>query len=181
VRVHAGSVLGADGFGYEPPRSRGGAWRKIPHVGTVEVGDDVEIGACCTIDRARFGVTRLEAGVKLDNLVHVAHNCSIGAGTMIAAQTGLSGSTSVGRGVLMGGQAATRGHMHVGDGARIGGQSGLIGDVEPGAELWGTPALPKREVLKQTAELRRLGELRRRVEDLERRLAELGHDTEIRP
>ena len=181
VRVHAGAVLGADGFGYEPPRQRGGAWGKIPHVGTVEVGDDCEIGAACTIDRARFGVTRLEQGVKLDNLVHVGHNCTIGAGTMIAAQTGLSGSTSVGRGVLIGGQSASAGHLHVGDGARVGGQSGLIGDVAPGAELWGTPAQPKREVLKQTAELRRLGALRRRVEALERRLAELGQDTEVQP
>jgi len=178
VRVHAGSVIGADGFGYEPPRERGAPWSKIPHVGTVEIGDDVEIGACCTIDRARFGVTRLEAGVKLDNQVHVAHNCTIGAGTMIAAQTGLSGSTTVGRGVLMGGQCATAGHMHVGDGARIGGQSGMIGDVEPKAELWGTPAQPRREVLKQTAELRRLGELRRRLEALERRLEGRGASTD---
>jgi UDP-3-O-[3-hydroxymyristoyl] glucosamine N-acyltransferase len=182
VRVHAGSVLGADGFGYEPPRERGAPWSKIPHVGTVEIGDDVEIGACCTIDRARFGVTRLEAGVKLDNLVHVAHNCTIGAGTLIAAQTGLSGSTSVGRGVLIGGQSASAGHLRVGDGARIGGQSGLIGDVEPGAELWGTPARPRRDVLKETAELRRLGELRRRVEALERRLGQRAAetDTEVR-
>lgn len=183
VRVHAGSVIGSDGFGYEPPRERGGAWTKIPHVGTVEVGDDVEIGAACTIDRARFGVTRLEAGVKLDNQVHVAHNCSIGAGTMIAAQTGLSGSTAVGRGVLMGGQCATAGHLRVGDGARIGGQAGMIGDVEPGAELWGTPARPRREVLREIAELRRLGELRRRLLELERRLEarDTGKNTEIRP
>lgn len=181
VRVHAGAVLGADGFGYEPPRERGAPWGKIPHVGTVEVGDDCEIGAACTLDRARFGVTRLEAGVKLDNQVHVGHNCTIGAGTMIAAQAGLSGSTSIGRGVLLGGQSATRGHMHVGDGARVGGQSGLIGDVEPGAELWGTPAQPKREVLKQAAELRRLASLRRRVEALEQRLAGQEHDTEVRP
>lgn len=182
VRVHAGSVIGADGFGYEPPRERDGLWIKIPHVGTVEIGDDVEIGACCTIDRARFGVTRLEAGVKLDNLVHVAHNCTIGAGTMIAAQTGLSGSTTVGRGVLMGGQCATAGHLRVGDGARIGGQAGMIGDVEPGVDLWGTPARPRREVLKEIAELRRLGELRRRLEALERRLEQrdAGANTEIR-
>lgn len=178
VRVHAGSVLGADGFGYEPPRERGAPWSKIPHVGTVEIGDDVEIGACCTIDRARFGVTRLESGVKLDNLVHVAHNCTIGAGTMIAAQTGLSGSTGVGRGVLIGGQAATAGHLRIGDGARVGGQSGVISDVEPGAELWGTPAHSKRDVLRETAELRRLGELRRRVEELERRLARSQGETQ---
>jgi UDP-3-O-[3-hydroxymyristoyl] glucosamine N-acyltransferase len=182
VRLHAGSVIGADGFGYEPPRAPGGTWSKIPHVGTVEIGDDVEVGALCTIDRARFGVTRLEAGVKLDNLVHVAHNCTIGAGSMIAAQAGLAGSTQVGRGVLVGGQVGTAGHMSIGDGARIGGQTGLIGDVEPGVELWGTPARPRREVLKETAELRRLGELRRRLEALERRLEErdAGANTEIR-
>lgn len=183
VRVHAGTVIGSDGFGYEPPRERGGAWSKIPHVGTVEIGDDVEIGACCTIDRARLGVTRLEAGVKLDNQVHVAHNCTIGAGSMLAAQAALSGSTVVGRGVLLGGQSATTGHLRVGDGARVGGQSGIIGDIEAGAEVWGTPARPKSEVLREIAELRRLRELRRRLEALERRIAERDErpNTEIRP
>ncbi|HVS17802.1 MAG TPA: UDP-3-O-(3-hydroxymyristoyl)glucosamine N-acyltransferase, partial [Planctomycetota bacterium] len=181
VRVHAGAVIGCDGFGYEPPQDGGGAWSKIPHVGTVELGDDVEVGAACTIDRARFGITRLEAGVKLDNQVHVAHNCTIGAGSMLAAQVGLSGSTSIGRGVLLGGQSATAGHMHIGDGARIGGQSGVIGNVDSGAELWGTPARPRREVLKQVAELRRLGEVRQRLEALERRLARREDTTEVRP
>ena len=170
VVIHAASVLGADGFGYEPPAGPGGNWTKIPHSGGVELGDDVEIGAGCTIDRARFGVTRIERGAKLDNQVHVGHNCVVGAGSMLAAQVGLAGSTSVGRGVLLGGQTGVGGHLHIGDGARCAGQSGVISDVAPGSDLWGTPAQPRREVLRAAAEVRRLGQLRRRLETLERRL-----------
>jgi UDP-3-O-[3-hydroxymyristoyl] glucosamine N-acyltransferase len=170
VIVHAASVLGSDGFGYEPPTAKGGPWTKIPQSGRVEIGDDVEIGAGCTIDRGRFGATRLERGVKLDNQVHIAHNCVIGAGSMLAAQVGLAGSTTVGRGVLLAGQCGISGHITIGDGARCGGGSVVIGDVAPGEDVWGYPARPRREVLRQMAEARRLHELRERVEALERRL-----------
>ena len=172
--VHAGAVLGGDGFGYEPPPGPGEPWRKIPHSGRVEIEDDVEIGAGSTVDRARFGATRIGRGAKLDNLVHVAHNCVIGAGTMVAAQVGLAGSVRVGRGVLLGGQVGIGGHLEVGDGARLGGQAGVIGDVPAGVELWGTPARPRREYFRQVAELSRVGALRARVAELERRLESLA-------
>jgi UDP-3-O-[3-hydroxymyristoyl] glucosamine N-acyltransferase len=171
--VHACAVLGADGFGYEPPAEPGRPWSRIPHSGRVEVADDVEIGAGTTVDRGRFGATRIGPGAKLDNLVHVAHNCVVGAGSMLAAQVGLAGSARVGRGVQLGGQVGVGGHLEVGDGARIGGQGGVIGDVEPGAELWGTPARPRREFFRQVAALGRLGGLRSQVAELERRIAAL--------
>ncbi len=170
--VHAGAVLGSDGFGFEPPREPGGTWSKIPHTGVVVIEDEVEIGANCTIDRGRFGATRLGRGCKLDNLVQVAHNVVIGPGTMIAAQAGLSGSARVGRGVIIGGQVGVGGHLEIGDGARLGGQSGVIGHVAPGEELWGTPARPRRQVLRQVAQLGRMERLQERVAELERRLSE---------
>jgi UDP-3-O-[3-hydroxymyristoyl] glucosamine N-acyltransferase len=171
--VHAGAVLGADGFGFEPPDEPGAPWRRIPHSGRVEVADDVEIGAGSTVDRGRFGATRIGRGAKLDNLVHVAHNCVVGEGAMLAAQVGLAGSARIGRGVQLGGQVGVGGHLEVGDGARVGGQGGIIGDVEPGAELWGTPARPRREFFRQMAALGRLGGLRAQVAELERRIAAL--------
>jgi UDP-3-O-[3-hydroxymyristoyl] glucosamine N-acyltransferase len=171
--VHAGAVLGSDGFGYEPPAEPGGTWNRIPHSGRVEVADDVEIGAGATIDRGRFGATRIERGAKLDNLVHVAHNCVVGAGSMLAAQVGLAGSTRLGRGVQLGGQVGVGGHIEVGEGVRAGGQAGIIGDVEAGAELWGTPAQPRRVFFRQVALLAKLAPLRRQVVELERRIAAL--------
>jgi UDP-3-O-[3-hydroxymyristoyl] glucosamine N-acyltransferase len=171
--VHAGAVIGSDGFGFEPPRALGEPWTKIPQSGTVVVEDEVEIGANTTIDRARFGTTRIGRGVKLDNLIHVAHNCEIGAGSMIAAQVGFAGSTRIGRSAMIGGQAGFGGHLSLPDGLRVGGQSGVIGDVPGGVELFGTPARPKREVLKQHAALDRLPKLVARVAELEQRLAAL--------
>jgi len=171
--VHAAAVLGGDGFGYEPPLEPGGGWRRIPHSGRVEIEDDVEIGAGTTIDRGRFGATRIGRGAKLDNQVHVAHNCIVGAGSMFAAQVGLAGSARIGRGVQLGGQVGVGGHLEVGDGVRAGGQAGIIGDIEPGAELWGTPARPRQEALRQFAALARLGRLREHVAELERRIAAL--------
>jgi UDP-3-O-[3-hydroxymyristoyl] glucosamine N-acyltransferase len=171
--VHAGVVLGGDGFGYQPPSDKGGAWTRIPHSGRVEIEDDVEIGAGSTVDRGRFGATRIGRGAKLDNLVHIGHNCVVGAGSMLAAQVGLAGSTRLGRGVQLGGQVGVGGHVEIGDGARLGGQTGVIGDIEAGSEMWGTPARPRREFFRQIAALGQLERLRRRTADLERRLAAL--------
>lgn len=171
--VHASAVLGGDGFGYQPPAEAGETWTRIPHSGRVEIEDEVEIGAGSTVDRGRFGATRIGRGAKLDNLVHVGHNCVVGPGSMLAAQVGIAGSTRVGRGVQLGGQVGVAGHVEIGDGARLGGQSGVISDIEAGAELWGTPARPRREFFRQMAALGQLERLRQRTADLERRLAAL--------
>ena len=138
-RIHAGSVLGADGFRYHATAK--GPLR-VPQVGGVVLGDAVDIGANCTIDRGFIGDTVLGDGCKLDNLVHVGHNCTLGRYVVVAAQTGISGSVRIGDGVLIGGQVGVADHTTIGDGARIGAQSGLHGKI-PAGETWlGTPALP---------------------------------------
>jgi UDP-3-O-[3-hydroxymyristoyl] glucosamine N-acyltransferase len=163
-------VIGSDGFGYS---KQGEAWVKVPQVGVVEIGNDVEIGANVTIDRARFGRTEIADGVKIDNLVQVAHNVRIGAHTAMAAQVGISGSTRIGRGVQLGGQAGLAGHLHVGDGAVVGAQAGVTKDVEPGAFVVGFPAAPYREYFKWLAETRKVPGLRAKTDGLEERLAAL--------
>src|SRR5712664_2244875 len=139
VEIHAGAVIGADGFGYAYDGSR---YWKFPQVGIVEIADDVEIGANATIDRGSLDDTRIAEGVKLDNLVHVGHNCQIGAHTVIAAQVGLSGSCVFGKRVTVGGQAGFGERCKLEDGAVIGGQSGVLGGktVRSGETVWGTPA-----------------------------------------
>lgn len=138
-RVHAGSVLGADGFRYHPTPN---GPRRIPQVGGVWIGDEVELGAACTVDRGFLGDTVIGDGCKLDNQVHVGHNVQLGRFVVIAAQAGLSGSCVVGDGVIVGGQAGFADHTVVGAGARIGAQSGLHGTIPPGETWLGTPALP---------------------------------------
>lgn len=138
-RVHAGAVLGADGFRYHPT-ARGPL--RVPHVGGVQVGDDVDIGANSTIDRGFLTDTVLGQGCKLDNLVHIGHNCTLGRYVVIAAQTGVSGSCRIGDGVQIGGQVGVADHTRIGDGARVGAQSGLHGEVAAGQTVLGTPALP---------------------------------------
>ena len=163
VTVHAGAVLGSDGFGYV---YRDGAHEKIPHVGRCVVEDDVEIGACTTIDRGSIDDTVIGAGTKIDNLVHVAHNVRIGRLCLIAAQVGISGSARLEDGVVVGGQAGFQGHHTIGKGARIGGQSGVFGDV-PAGETWsGYPARPHKESLRAQAALFRLARMLKRLERL---------------
>ena len=167
VVVHAGVVVGADGFGYLPgPRGQ----VKIPQVGIVEVGDDVELGAGVTIDRATTGRTVIGAGSKLDNLVHVAHNVRIGRHCALSAQTGIAGSCVLGDGVIAGGQVGIADHLTVGDGARIGAQAGVIKDVPPKATVFGYPALDFQESFRITAALRRLPAALGRLRALENRL-----------
>lgn len=165
--LHAGVVVGSDGFGFEPTAA---GWDKIPQCGTVVIEDEVEVGANCAIDRARFGATRLRRGTKLDNLVQVAHNVEVGEASLLCAQVGVAGSTRVGRRVVLGGQVGTAGHIVIGDGAQAGGQAGITGSLEPGAKVTGTPARAVTQVLKDHARVRRLAQLEQRVRELEARL-----------
>lgn len=168
--LHAGCVIGSDGFGFDPTEA---GWSKVPQCGTVHVEDDVEIGANSTVDRARFGTTRIGRGAKLDNLVHVGHNCVLEEGVLLCAHVGVAGSTRIGRGTVLGGQAGVNGHVVIGERARIAGGAGVIGDV-PGGEDWaGWPARPFREVMRGHAAVRRLPELVKRLRKLEERLARL--------
>jgi UDP-3-O-[3-hydroxymyristoyl] glucosamine N-acyltransferase len=166
VEIHAGAVIGADGFGYAWGEGR---YWKFPQIGIVEIGDDVEIGANTTIDRGSLDDTRIAEGVKLDNLVHVGHNCKIGAHTVIAAQTGISGSCVFGKNVVIGGQAGFGEQVHLEDGAVIGGQSGVLGGkiVRSGQTVWGTPARALDKFKEQYAWQARLPELAARIKELE--------------
>jgi UDP-3-O-[3-hydroxymyristoyl] glucosamine N-acyltransferase len=170
VVVHAGAVLGADGFGYV---FDGTGHRKIPQVGRVVVEDDVEIGANVTIDRATLGATVVGRGTKIDNLVQIGHNTVIGADTIVVAQTGISGSCRIGSRVVLAGQVGLADHVTVGDGAQIGAQAGVHNDVAAGARLLGTPAIDGPAALRSMAAFPRLPDLLRTVRALERRVAEL--------
>jgi UDP-3-O-[3-hydroxymyristoyl] glucosamine N-acyltransferase len=158
VIVHAGAVLGADGFGYVRDRTTGG-YTQFPQQGRLIIEDDVEIGANTTIDRGALEATRIGCGTKLDNLVHVGHNVSIGRNVVIAAQTGISGSSVIGDGAVIGGQVGLGDHAEVGAGVFLGGQAGVLPGKRvtgPGAVLWGTPAKPLKQYLRELAVLARL-------------------------
>ena len=170
VILNAGTVIGADGFGYI---FRDGAHRKLAHIGTVLIEDDVEIGANSCVDRAKIGATIIGRGTKIDNLVQVAHNVRVGPLCVIAAQTGISGSCRLGTGVAVGGQAGIADGVDIGDGARLGAQSGSIGNIKAGMSVFGTPARDSKEVFKNDARVRRLAALFENVAELEKRLAQL--------
>jgi len=158
VIIHAGAVLGADGFGYVRDAATG-RHEKFPQVGRLEIGDDVEIGANSTIDRGALEVTRIGRGAKIDNLVHIGHNCQIGEDVVIAAQTGLSGSIVIEKNVVLGGQVGIGEHARIEEGVMLGGQGGVLPNKVlrgKGVAFWGTPARPLREYLKQLAALARL-------------------------
>ena len=171
VIIHSGAVIGADGFGYD---FQNGRHIKIAHTGYVQIDPDVEIGANATIDRGRFGRTHIAQGVKIDNLVMIAHNVTIGPHSIIVSQTGISGSTTLGSYVTLAGQVGLAGHLHIGDRAVITAQAGLNKDVPAGAVLSGHHAMPTRESLKLEALTRRLPELFRRLKELEDKLQSLG-------
>ncbi len=161
VLIGPGSVIGKTGFGYLP---EGHGYSHFPHAGACVLEDDVAVGANVTIDRGSFNDTVIGKGTKIDNLVHVAHNVSIGENCILLAQVGLAGTTQVGRGVILAGQAGVAGHLTIGDGARVAAQAGVIGDVEPGDTVSGYPARNHREVLRQAAALKRVTGLIRELE-----------------
>lgn len=164
--IHAGAVIGADGFGFAPVD---GEYRKIPQLGNVVVGDNVEIGANTTIDRATMGSTQIDDGVKLDNLIQIAHNCRIGHATVMAAQGGVAGSTQIGDHCMIGGQVGFAGHISVGSNVQIGAQSGIPSDVHDGARIMGYPAIPAKDFARQAVYLKKLPELFATVNRMTRR------------
>ena len=170
--LHSGCVIGADGFGYVMDRER---WQKFPQVGRVEIGDFVEIGANSCVDRAALGVTSIGEGTKLDNMVHVGHNCRIGRHVVVAAQTGFSGGVVVEDYAVIGGQVGVGDKARIESRAVLGSGCGVLTSkiVHSGETVWGTPARPLRQHLEQLANLARLPELRREVAEIKRRLAEI--------
>ena len=169
VRIHAGAVIGADGFGYV---FDGSEHRKVPQVGQVQIQDDVEIGANTTIDRAALGATIICKGTKIDNLVQIAHNVTIGEHSIIVAQVGIAGSTKIGSYVTVAGQAGIAGHLRIGDRVTLAAQSGVMHHIPEGQKWMGSPAQPDRVTKRQLLAIERLPDLLRRVHELERRLGE---------
>ena len=170
--VHPGAVIGADGFGFALDMSVP-EHVKIPQAGIVRVEDDVEIGACACVDRATTGETVVGRGSKIDNLVQVGHNSTIGPLSILCAQVGLSGTTELGTGVVLAGQVGVAGHLRIGDLARVGAQAGIMSDLEDGAVVLGSPSMPSRDFMKSTAVFSRLPELHRELRDLKKRLEAL--------
>jgi UDP-3-O-[3-hydroxymyristoyl] glucosamine N-acyltransferase len=170
VIVGPNSVIGYDGFGFLPGKD---SHRKIPQVGTVVVEDDVEIGACCTIDRARLDETRIGRGTKLDNLVHVAHNVRLGELCLVAAQAGFAGSASVGSRTMVGGQAGVSGHLTVGSGVQVSGKAGVTKSFPDNVRVSGFPAVPHEKWIEALAAAKRLPRLAAEIEELKAKLHEL--------
>ncbi len=165
--VHAGAVLGADGFGY---RLQNGRHVQVPQLGHVELGDDVEVGACTTIDRGTFGPTRVGAGTKIDNLVMIGHNCRIGPHNLLVSQVGIAGSCSTGAYVVMAGQVGVADHVHVGDGAVLGARCGVGSDLAGGVRYLGAPAVPERDQKRIYVSQAKLPEMRRDLQRIKNQL-----------
>ncbi|MET0244174.1 MAG: UDP-3-O-(3-hydroxymyristoyl)glucosamine N-acyltransferase [Flavitalea sp.] len=175
VTVHAGTVIGADGFGFAPQPD--GSFKKVPQIGNVVVEDYVEIGANATIDRATIGSTIIRKGAKLDNLIQIAHNVEIGNNSVIAAQSGISGSTKIGKNAMIGGQVGIVGHITIADGARINAQSGVSKSIKtPNSAVTGSPAFDYTSALRSQAVSRNLPELEKRIAQLEKLIQKTGKE-----
>ncbi len=175
--IHAGTIIGSDGFGFAPEN---GSFKKIPQIGNVVIEDHVEIGANCTIDRATMGSTRIKKGVKLDNLIQIAHNVEIGESTVIASQAGISGSSKLGKYCMVGGQAGIVGHISIADGTKINAQSGVAKEITlPETSVTGSPAFDYRTSLKSQVVYRNLPDMLKRIEELEKKLNELAKQESI--
>jgi UDP-3-O-[3-hydroxymyristoyl] glucosamine N-acyltransferase len=170
VTIHAGSVIGEDGLGYAPRSDR---WVKIPQVGRAVIGDDVEIGANCTIDRATLGQTEIGAGTKFGNVIVIGHGTKVGPDCLFVGLVGVAGSVTVGKHVTLAGQVGIAGHCSIGDNVRAGAQSGIAGDIEEGSEVFGSPAMPIENARRSLAVVPKLPELMRRLRDLEREVKDL--------
>ncbi|MDU1889865.1 MAG: UDP-3-O-(3-hydroxymyristoyl)glucosamine N-acyltransferase [Dysgonomonas sp.] len=168
--IHSGVVIGSDGFGFAP---EDGVYKKIPQMGIVIIEDDVEIGANTTVDRAVMDATIIHKGVKLDNLIQIAHNVEIGENTVMAAQVGISGSTKVGKNCMFGGQVGLGGHITIGDNANIGAQSGIISNIEPNAKILGAPAIPVRDFFRSSVVFPKLPEMYRQINQLQKEIEKL--------
>lgn len=174
VRIHSNTVIGSDGFGYEATAT---GIEKVPQIGKVVLGEDVEIGSCTTIDRARFGVTAIGQGTKIDNLVQIAHNVQVGRCCIIVSQVGISGSTVIEDGVVIAGQAGLTGHLRIGKGSKIGAQTGLNHDLPPDSYVRGTPAYPYMAAHKIDILKGKLPGLFKRVSKIEDVMAQLSAST----
>jgi len=171
VVVHPAATISADGFGF--------VWledhhHKVPQIGTVEIGDDVEIGACTCIDRATLGVTRIGKGTKIDNQVHVGHNCDIGEHVLLVAQVGISGSVTIGDNSVLGGKVGVVGHLRIGSGTTVGGRSTVTKDIPDNTHYWGTPAREFKKAMREQAAAARLPDLVRQVKELQKEIEQLN-------
>jgi UDP-3-O-[3-hydroxymyristoyl] glucosamine N-acyltransferase len=174
-RIHSGVVIGGDGFGFAPNSENN--YKKVPQIGNVVIGDHVEIGSNTTIDRATLGSTIIRKGVKLDNLIQIAHNVEIGENTVIAAQTGISGSTKIGKNCMIGGQVGIVGHLVIGDNVKIAAQSGIQNNLEEGAMVQGSPAFPVGNYKRSYVMFRNLPEIGNKMKELEKIFKEITEST----
>ncbi len=171
VIIHAGTVIGSDGFGFAQDEQ--GRHVKIPQSGIVQIDDDVEIGSNCSIDRATFGRTWIQRGAKIDNLVMIAHNVVVGEDSILVAQVGISGSTRIGKHVVLAGQVGVAGHLEIGDGARVGAKSGVPHSIKPGEDMLGIPAVPSKQFFQTFANLQRLSQFKEQLRQLQNRVRQL--------
>lgn len=178
VTIHNNVVIGSDGFGYAKDEQK--QWLKIPQTGSVVIEDDVEIGAGTTIDRASVGETRIGRGVKIDNLVQVGHSCTVEEDTLLCGQVGLAGTSHIGKRVILAGQVGIAGHLKVGDDSIVTAKSATSHDVAPGRMVSGIPAFDNHEWLRSTAAFRRLGDMQKRVKELEKQITALTGQLESR-